>query len=272
VCRAGSKIPSALCWIAWLNIHWLNPIAEESELPDHLRSAGSHRPFAHRWAPFLITDPAVQNYPDQPTKPMGNCDDGLRRSQARHQAAMHVFEDACFDLGRKSPPLTARGPYLAGSSGNPKTCDKNNVCGFTWLPNTNIFPGVATCVTGQPAECGGSVFDLFGVSQNFRSPYFFNYNLNVEKSLGNGMAVWQVGYVGSQGRKLAIMLNINQLPGGATVVNPVTGQATTNGKFVSQFPNYGSMNQLNSIGNSNYNALQSTLRLRAWHGLSSQFA
>jgi hypothetical protein len=31
------------------------------------------------------------------------------------------------------------------------------------------------------------------------------------------------------------------------------------------------MNQLNSIGNSNYNALQSTLRLRAWHGLSSQF-
>ena len=97
----------------------------------------------------------------------------------------------------------------------------------------NIFPGVATCVTGQPAECGGSVFDVFGVSQNFRTPYFFNYNLNVEKSFGNGMAVWQVGYVGSQGRKLAITLNINQLPGGATVVNPVTGQALTNDKFVS---------------------------------------
>jgi hypothetical protein len=141
--------------------------------------------------------------------------------------------------------------YTANTAGNSS---------YTWQPNTNIFPGVATCVTGQPAECGASVFDVFGVSQNFRTPYFFNYNLNVEKSFGNGMAVWQVGYVGSQGRKLAIMLDINQKPG-----THADGRLT-------QFPNYGGINQLNSIGNSNYNALQSTLRLRAWHGLSSQFA
>jgi hypothetical protein len=30
--------------------------------------------------------------------------------------------------------------------------------------------------------------------------------------------------------------------------------------------------QLNSVGNSNYNALQATFRIRSWHGLSSQFA
>jgi carboxypeptidase family protein/TonB-dependent receptor-like protein len=139
----------------------------------------------------------------------------------------------------------------------------------------SIFPGVSTCVTGNVAtdpHCGTSVFDVFSVNQNFRTPYFFNYNLNVEKSFGNGMAVWQVGYVGSEGRKLSIMLNINQLPGGATVVNPITGQATTNGNFITQFPNYGGINQLNSIGTSNYNALQTTLRLRAWHGLSTQLA
>jgi hypothetical protein len=49
--------------------------------------------------------------------------------------------------------------------------------------------------------------------------------------------------------------------------------------FQSQYPNFGfingvinrpgSINQLNSIGTSNYNALQTTLRTRAWHGLSS---
>ena len=50
----------------------------------------------------------------------------------------------------------------------------------------------------------------FPVNQNFRTPYFFNYNLNVQKSFGNGAAVLQVGYVGSEGRKLSIMLNINQ--------------------------------------------------------------
>jgi Carboxypeptidase regulatory-like domain len=161
------------------------------------------------------------------------------------------------------------GPFAAGSLGNP------NAGGFTWQPNTNIFPAVSTCVTGNQAtdpNCTGSVFDVFSVNQNFRTPYFFNYNLNIEKSFGNGMAVWQVGYVGSEGRKLSIMLNINQLPGGLTVTSPITGQATTNGKFVAQFPNYGGINQLNSIGTSNYNALQTTLRLRAWHGLSSQFA
>jgi hypothetical protein len=134
------------------------------------------------------------------------------------------------------------GPFQAGSGGTAN--------GLQWLPQTYIYPGVATCVTGQPAECGSSVFDVFSVSQNFRTPYFFNYNLNVEKSFGNGMAVWQVGYVGSEGRKLSIMLNPD---------------------FSAQFPNFGSVNQLNSIGTSNYNALQSTLRLRAWHGLSSQF-
>jgi hypothetical protein len=148
----------------------------------------------------------------------------------------------------------------------------SNASSYTWQPGVNIFNPVATCVTGQPAECGNSVFDVFSVNQNFRTPYFFNYNLNVQKSFGNGMAIWQVGYVGSEGRKLSIMLDINQLPGGATVISPITGNATTEGNFINQFPNYGGMNQLNSIGTSNYNALQSTLRLRAWHGLSSQFA
>jgi hypothetical protein len=105
-------------------------------------------------------------------------------------------------------------------------------------------------VTGLPLT-----YDVFSVNQNFRTPYFFQYNLNVQKSFGNGMAVWQVGYVGSEGRKLSVMLNINQF-----------------GQLAAQFPNYGGVNQLNSIGTSNYNAFQTTLRLRAWHGLSSSIA
>jgi hypothetical protein len=95
---------------------------------------------------------------------------------------------------------------------------------------------------------------VFGVNQNLRAPYFFNYNMNVEKSLGSA-AVLQVGYVGSEGRKLSVMQNINQ-----------------NGAFNSQFPNFGSILQLNSIGSSNYNSLQTVLKIRTWHGLSGQFA
>jgi len=96
---------------------------------------------------------------------------------------------------------------------------------------------------------------VFSVNQNFRTPYYFNYNLNIQKSFGNGTAVFQLGYVGSEGRKSSIMLDINQF-----------------GQYATAFPNYGSINQLNSIGTSNYNALQSTLRLRSWHGLTTQIA
>jgi hypothetical protein len=171
------------------------------------------------------------------------------------------------------PPNNADG--LEDNPAGPRPVSTYSTGALQWQPNTYIFPGVTTCVTGNQAtdpNCAGSVFDVFSVNQNFRTPYFFNYNFNVQKSFGNGMAVWQVGYVGSEGRKLSIMLNINQLPGGATVISPITGEATTNGNFISQYPNYGGMNQLNSIGTSNYNALQSTLRLRAWHGLSTQVA
>src|SRR5205814_3848122 len=87
----------------------------------------------------------------------------------------------------------------------------------------------------------------YSVNQNFRTPYFYNFNLQVEKGLGNA-AVFQVGYVGSEGRKLNIITNINA--GGV-------------------FPNFGNILQLNSVGTSNYNSLQSTFRIRTWHGLSS---
>jgi hypothetical protein len=83
--------------------------------------------------------------------------------------------------------------------------------------------------------------------------------------------VFQVGYVGSVGSpKLSIMLDINQLPGGGTVINPVSRASTIDGNYISQYPNFGSINQLNSIGTSSYNALQSTLRLRSWHGLTAE--
>jgi hypothetical protein len=151
------------------------------------------------------------------------------------------------------PPNNADG--LEDNPAGPSPVSTYSLGPTTWQPNVALYPGVATCVTGQPAECGTSIFDVFGVNQNFRTPYFFNYNLNVQKSFGNGMAVWQVGYVGSEGRKLSVMLNINQF-----------------GQFAAAYPNYGGINQLNSIGTSNYNGLQSTLRLRAWHGVTSSFA
>ena len=114
---------------------------------------------------------------------------------------------------------------------------------------TSIFGPRATCADPNCAGPGDPQgLSAYSVSQNFRVPYFYNYNLQVEKGLGNA-AVFQVGYVGSQGRKLNIISNINQ-----------------NGDFT----HFGNILQMNSSGTSNYNSLQSTFRLRSWHGLTSQ--
>jgi hypothetical protein len=78
--------------------------------------------------------------------------------------------------------------------------------------------------------------------------------LQIEKSLGN-QASLQLGYVGSDAHKLNVMENINQ-----------------NNAFNTLYPNVGSILQLNSNGNSNYNAFQAILKLHSWHGLTGQFS
>jgi len=97
----------------------------------------------------------------------------------------------------------------------------------------------------------------------------------VEKSFGNAV-IWQVGYVGSEGRKLNTVSNINQpIVNGVPVPNaclPTTCSGAAIPATAFPFPNFGNILQLNTIGTSNYNALQTVLKLRAWHGLTSAIA
>jgi len=159
------------------------------------------------------------------------------------------------------PPISAA-DGLEDNPVGPHAVDNYSRNGYNWQTaqagGASIFPGVTTCSGNFATDPGclsaSQIFNVFSVNQNFRAPYFFNYNLNVEKSLGNS-AVWQIGYVGSEGRKLSIMENINQ-----------------NGAFATQYPNFGSIIQLNSVGTSNYNSLQTTLKIRSWHGFNAQFA
>jgi hypothetical protein len=164
-----------------------------------------------------------------------------------------------YDQINMNPFLDYRGNGADGLQDNPigpKAVDNYSISTpFTWQSSQYIFPGITTCPT--LSGCGGNQYNVYSVNQNFRTPYFFNYSLNVEKAFGNAM-VWQVGYVGSLGRKTSVMLELN--PG------------YPNGPFNAEYPNVGSVYQLNSIGNSNYNALQTTLKIRTWHGVTGQFA
>ena len=172
-----------------------------------------------------------------------------------------------YDQINMNPFLDYRPPNnaadgLQDNPAGPKPVSLYSASGYTWQPNTYIFPGVTTCASGVigPADpgCAQGPFGIYSVGQNFRAPYIFNYNLQVEKSLGTA-AIFQIGYVGSNAHKLSVMQNINQAPlaGGPR-------------PFATQYPAFGDINQLNSVGDSNYNSLQTTFKLRSWHGLTSQ--
>ena len=139
----------------------------------------------------------------------------------------------------------------------------------------SIFPGVQACSDPNCAAPGDPKgLSAYSVSSNFRVPYFYNYNLQVEKGFGNAV-IWQIGYVGSEGRKLNLVSDINTpICNGVPVPTALLPITTCPGgaKATVPYPNFGNILQLNTIGTSNYNALQTILKLRAWHGLSSQVA
>jgi outer membrane receptor protein involved in Fe transport len=123
-----------------------------------------------------------------------------------------------------------------------------------------IQPGVPIFGTATPTP----PFGVFSVSQDFRTPYVQNYTLNVQQQLGAG-SVLQVAYVGSKGTMLPLVRNINA---------PLAGTAAiqTRRPFFNDYPTLAAINQAETIGNSNYNSLQTSYRLTLWNGLSAQAA
>lgn len=145
---------------------------------------------------------------------------------------------------------------LEGNPGGPDPVYTVSVpsAGTQITPGQSIISGGLSCSADN--QCG-----VFSVNRNFRTPYNFNYNMQIEQSLGS-KAIFQIGYVGSQGRRLLSLLNINQ---------PYLG-GLTGRPYSSSYPQYGDINQIESIGTSNYNALQATISTRSLHGLTTQFS
>ena len=118
----------------------------------------------------------------------------------------------------------------------------------------------ATCTADTP--CG-----VFSVAKNFRPSSDLNYSLQIEQSL-TPKVIAQVGFVGSQGRHLLSILDLNQ--GYLDLTGEKTLQQTR--PYYSTFPSYGNINEIQSIGDSNYASLQATLRASNLHHFSAQAA
>jgi len=145
-------------------------------------------------------------------------------------------------------------------------------------------PYLATPQAGFPVNfanpfAGQTPFDgsfskpmtLLVVAPNLRLPYAQDWNLNVQQSFGNDWLL-QVGYVGTNGVHLPRLIEGNPTiyyPGQSTEDN-VNQRRLYSGCTLAQPDNcnYASVGEIAGIANSNYNALEASLRKRFGHGIS----
>lgn len=144
-----------------------------------------------------------------------------------------------------------------------------------------VSSGSNVIASGQPIfntpGCANFECDSFVVDRHTRTPYMENYNINLQHQLGSKMAL-QVGYVGSQGHRLFQFVDLNQ-PGQAAITahDLACGCADSYGVERTFGGQFGLKNpyttvyllQEQSTARSNYNALQTSLRVNGWRGITS---
>ncbi|HZE27161.1 MAG TPA: TonB-dependent receptor [Terriglobales bacterium] len=152
-------------------------------------------------------------------------------------------------------------------------------------PGSSLLLGSANPTALDPNQPVYSGFsengDFFAADRKLRTPYVQNFNLNIQRQLTT-KAVLQLGYVGTKGTKLFQFYDINQ-PSAAQIFasdcpngpSAVAGQACPGGAVSSygvprNYSNFFYLDQEKSSANSIYHALQASLRVSGWHGLSSQ--
>ena len=128
-----------------------------------------------------------------------------------------------------------------------------NVIGTNYTFGSSQFPAGLTPTT---------VTGVLAVNPNYRAAYLQQYNLNVEQQLARNTLL-TIAYVGSGGRRLAYVADINQLP-----LTPLNRTRPLNA-MNSAYGNFAAVNQVNSGATSSYNSLQVSFKQAAWHGISA---
>ncbi|HEY1256346.1 MAG TPA: TonB-dependent receptor [Terracidiphilus sp.] len=133
------------------------------------------------------------------------------------------------------------------------------------LPNTVIANNVPIYQTYAAALAGQGTVAISTFDKNFRPSYTQTYDLNIQHSFGSNV-IWQIGYVGTQGIHLLGLFDINpETAGSANLANPNVTRP-----YYSKFSNFTVIDEARSNLGSNYNSLQTSLRVQNYHGITSQ--
>jgi Carboxypeptidase regulatory-like domain/TonB dependent receptor/TonB-dependent Receptor Plug Domain len=113
--------------------------------------------------------------------------------------------------------------------------------------------------TGQPP------FNVFAVDPDLKTPYFHVFHLSFQREVFKSNVV-TLSYVGSRGRDLLMVRDINAPPLGTDFSDP-----QPNRPFAQQYPDFKHIVQLVNDGRSWYDSLQVTWRQANWHGINTQY-
>jgi hypothetical protein len=144
-------------------------------------------------------------------------------------------------VGNGITPLNRNSPYRDATTAGP------------FSSSTGPLPSLANAFFANPTPVPP------GIQKNFVSAYTNEWSLGIQRELARNLLL-EVSYVGNETHKLPTSWNINQaFPGTVGSVNsrrPYVGWGSITGGFIS------------SIGNANFNSLQTRLERRFSSGLS----
>ncbi len=147
---------------------------------------------------------------------------------------------------------------------------------------TNV--GTPVLQPDQPIFVRDVTSDVSTVPKDMRTPYVYNFNLNLQQQLFKD-TVLQVGYVGSMGRKLLRLRDLNQptqaqITAADLACTPAPCIIDGGIRKYSNLANMSALepfqpfyvNELEASATSSYNSMQVSLTQHNWHGFTHQIA
>jgi hypothetical protein len=176
----------------------------------------------------------------------------MRNFQPRVSIAWRPFNDTktVIRAGFGIFTMTNLGPLSFNNSGNPTSALHTYTNRGTTSAPLIRFPNTAPPSVG--VQYGGGGLDQ-GVDPNYRDPQANQWNLTVERQLGNNDSL-RVSYVGMHSYRLSITEDLNQIPASTTPY-----QTTAASPYVdprAPYHNWFTLYSTFNAGEANYNALQ----------------
>jgi hypothetical protein len=188
--------------------------------------------------------------------------------------------------GKAAPlnPLTSGGIGTAslGFSGcAPANCTSSNL---NWSLAGPIFPagtfgsssgfscGDGPAVKGVKATNDPSPCNITAIARNVVPPRVVTWTLGIQRTLTNNFTL-EVNYIGDHSNNLLGVQDINAIDPTNPLENGIGAgscshcESITHRPYYAQFPYLQFINWLSNIDRSNFNALQTTLTARGYHGL-----